>query len=152
MLATSLKGDGDSCALAITYEDLVTASAGEAVSGAAVSAKDAPALLTDPVECRRNWHGSRGNRLQRLTQFRKRFRYVLIDCPSLKESADVLAIAPLVDGVLLIVEANRTSKRQVTYLEQTVEGAGGKILGHILNRRTYKIPSWLFRRLNQGGL
>jgi Mrp family chromosome partitioning ATPase len=77
---------------------------------------------------------------------------VLVDCPSLKESTEVLSLAPLVDGVLLIVEANRTQKSQVAYLEQTIEGAGGKVLGHLLNKRTYPIPAWLFNRLERWGI
>jgi Mrp family chromosome partitioning ATPase len=57
-----------------------------------------------------------------------------------------------VDGVLLVVEANRTQKSQVAYLEQTIEGAGGKVLGHLLNKRTYPIPAWLFNKLERWGI
>jgi Mrp family chromosome partitioning ATPase len=77
---------------------------------------------------------------------------VLIDCPSLKESNEVLGLAPLVDGVLLVIEANRTSKRQVAYLERAIESAGGKILGHLLNKRTYPVPAWVHNKLESWGL
>jgi hypothetical protein len=99
-----------------------------------------------------SWRGSQDYRAAYLEQLRERFPYVLIDCPSLKESTEVLGLAPLVDGVLLVVEANRTQKSQVSYLERTIEGAGGKILGHLLNKRTYPIPAWLFNRLEQWGI
>lgn len=99
-----------------------------------------------------SWRGSPDYRATFLAQLRKRFPYVLIDCPSLKESTDVLSLAPIVDGVFLVVEANKTRKSQVAYLERTIEGAGGKIYGHLLNKRTYPIPPWLHNNLERWGL
>ena len=72
---------------------------------------------------------------------------MLIDCPSLKESQDVLALAPLVDGVFLVVEANKTTKRQIAFLERTIQAAGGNSLGYLLNKRTYPIPEWAYKVL-----
>jgi Mrp family chromosome partitioning ATPase len=77
---------------------------------------------------------------------------VLIDCPSLKESTDILGLAPLVDGVLMVIEANRTTKEQIVYLERTLERGGGRILGHLLNKRTYPIPEWVHRKLEKLGI
>lgn len=98
-----------------------------------------------------SWRGSQDYRALYLAQLRDRFPYVLIDCPSLKESTEVLGVAPIVDGILIVVEANRTQKSQIAYLERTIEGAAGKVLGHLLNKRTYPIPAWLFNRLEQWG-
>ena len=99
-----------------------------------------------------SWRGSPEYRATFLAQLRKRFPYVLIDCPSLKESTDVLSLAPIVDGVFLVIEANKTRKSQVAYLERTIEGAGGKIYGHLLNKRTYPIPPWLHNNLERWGI
>jgi hypothetical protein len=99
-----------------------------------------------------SWRGSPEYRARFLGQLRKRFPYVLIDCPSLKESTDVLSLAPIVDGVFLVIEANKTRKSQVGYLERTIEGAGGKIYGHLLNKRTYPIPPWLHNNLERWGI
>jgi Mrp family chromosome partitioning ATPase len=95
-----------------------------------------------------NWHGNRQHRRDRISGLRSHFDYVLIDCPSLRTSADVLGIAPLVDGVLLVVEANRTQPRQILHAERQIEAAGGLIRGHILNKRKYFVPNWLYRRLS----
>jgi hypothetical protein len=95
-----------------------------------------------------NWHGSREHRRDRISGLRSHFDYVLIDCPSLRTSGDVLGIAPLVDGVLLVVEANRTQTNQVLHAERQIEAAGGLIRGHILNKRKYFVPNWLYRRLS----
>jgi hypothetical protein len=87
-----------------------------------------------------------------LDGLRARYRYVLIDCPSLKESAHATRLAPLVDGVVLVIEANRTQKQQVLYAERTIENARGKILGHVLNKRNYVVPNWFYRQMEAAGL
>jgi Mrp family chromosome partitioning ATPase len=92
-----------------------------------------------------NWHGSRKFRQESIDKLRSHFDYVLIDCPSLKVSGDALGIAPLVDGVFLVVEANRTQAHQVLHAERQIHGAGGAIYGHILNKRKYFIPRWIYR-------
>jgi hypothetical protein len=99
-----------------------------------------------------SWRSSADYRAAYLAELRERFAHVLIDCPSLKESTEVLGLAPLVDGVVLVIEANRTKKSQVAYLERTIQGAGGKILGHLLNKRTYPIPAWVHNKLERWGI
>ena len=37
-------------------------------------------------------------------------------------------------------------------VERTIEGAGGKIYGHLLNKRTYPIPPWLHNNLERWGI
>jgi Mrp family chromosome partitioning ATPase len=95
-----------------------------------------------------NWHGSRQLRQDSIDNLRSNFDYVLIDCPSLKISGDVLGIASLVNGVFLVVEANRTQAYQVIHAERQIQAAGGIIYGHILNKRKYFIPRWIYRRLS----
>jgi hypothetical protein len=95
-----------------------------------------------------NWHGSRKFRQESIDKLRSRFDYVLVDCPSLRVSGDVLGIASLVDGVLLVVEANRTLGHQVLHAERQIQDAGGVIYGHILNKRRYFVPRWIYRRLS----
>jgi Mrp family chromosome partitioning ATPase len=102
---------------------------------------------TSKSELQVNWHGSRQYRRNRINELRSQFDYVLIDCPSLRTSGDVLGVASLVDGVLLVVEANRTQTNQILHAERQIETAGGIIRGHILNKRKYFVPQWLYRRL-----
>jgi hypothetical protein len=98
------------------------------------------------------WRNDRTYRLGILQSLRQQARYILLDCPSLRRSNEAVALASLVDGVLLVVEANRTTKEQVSYLERSVIDAGGRVLGHVLNKRTYPIPEFLFSRLERWGL
>jgi hypothetical protein len=99
-----------------------------------------------------SWHGMHTRLAVYLEQLRREYRYILIDCPSLREAEHAVILAPLVDGVVLVVEANRTQKDQFLYAERTIENAGGRILGHVLNKRTYVIPAWLHRRMEVVGI
>ncbi|MGH9562376.1 MAG: hypothetical protein ACRD3S_13065, partial [Terracidiphilus sp.] len=75
---------------------------------------------------------------------RSEFDYTIIDCPSLKESGDVLSISPFVDGIILIVEANRTRRDQPRQAEQCIAAAGGTVLGYVLNKHVSEVPRWMF--------
>jgi hypothetical protein len=99
-----------------------------------------------------NWHGMHARLCTYLEKLRQEYRYILIDCPSLREAEHAVILAPLVDGVVLVVEANRTQKNQFLYAERTIENAGGRILGHVLNKRTYVIPDWLHRKMEAIGI
>ncbi len=78
---------------------------------------------------------------------RMSFDYVLIDCPALSVSEDAAMLASSVDGVVVVVEADRTKGAQVKRTQQTLETANGNLLGFVLNKRRYPVPEWLYKRL-----
>jgi hypothetical protein len=94
-----------------------------------------------------SWEGSWQYRRDCVQQLRDAFDYILIDCPALREAGDVLSLAPFVDGVIMVVEADKTRKDQILHAEKSIEFARGNLIGHILNKRTYLIPDWLYHRL-----
>ena len=94
-----------------------------------------------------SWEGSWNYRRDCIEQLRHKFDYVVIDCPSLSQSTDVLSLAPFVDGIILIIEAGKTRKGQVSQAERSIEDARGNLIGHVLNKRTYIIPDWLYNIL-----
>jgi hypothetical protein len=49
--------------------------------------------------------------------------------------------------VILVVESERTRKRTAMWAKEQVEGAGGKLLGVVLNKRKYYIPDWLYKHI-----
>lgn len=89
------------------------------------------------------WEASWQYRRDCIDLLRSEFDYTIIDCPSLKESGDVLSISPFVDGIILIAEANRTRRDQPRQAEQRIAAAGGTLLGYVLNKRIYEVPRWL---------
>jgi hypothetical protein len=94
-----------------------------------------------------SWEGSWQYRRDCVEQLRTNFDYVLIDCPSIKEAGDVLSLAPFVDGVIIVVQADKTRKDQILHAEKSIEFARGNLIGHILNKRTYLVPQWLYEKL-----
>ena len=116
-----------------------------------VSEMDETPALT-PGTYRQSWRSSPALRKAYVAGLRERCSYVLIDCPSIADSSDALFLAPTVDGVISVIEADRTTKSQITHLEQTMTRCGGTLLGHVLNKRKYVIPEWIYQKLQAVGV
>ena len=108
---------------------------------------NSPAVKQDESAWESTWESSWEYRRDVMSRLRELFQYVLIDCPALAKSNDILSLASFADGVILIVEADRTRREQIVNAERTIEFAQGRLLGHILNKRRYVIPDWIYRRL-----
>jgi len=106
-----------------------------------------PRLKPRGCDLTRVWPDSSSHRQECIQQLRRHFDYVLLDCPSLRTAGDVFSLAPLVDGVVLVIEANRTKKEHIQNVTRRIEAARGRLLGHVLNRRVYVVPEWLYARL-----
>lgn len=89
-----------------------------------------------------------GVRFENMCQnLRTDFDLVLIDTAPLMVSADGLAIASKVDGVILVVEAEKTRWQTVRRLRDSISRVGGNILGVVLNKRRYYIPQSIYKYL-----
>jgi capsular exopolysaccharide synthesis family protein len=75
------------------------------------------------------------------------FDLVLIDSPPLTVSPDALALASKVDGVVLVVEAEKTKWRTARHTREQIQRVGGNILGIVLNKRRYYIPQSIYKYL-----
>jgi len=78
---------------------------------------------------------------------RKRFDLVIIDSSPVSSSTDSTVLSHYVDGVLLVVEAEKTRGPVAENLKTKIQNSGGNILGLIFNKRRYYIPEFLYRRL-----
>jgi capsular exopolysaccharide synthesis family protein len=58
---------------------------------------------------------------------------LLIDCPPVLPVADATILASMVDGVLLVVRANRTSRKELRDAVENLHKVGGRLLGVVLN-------------------
>ncbi len=94
-----------------------------------------------------DWEAAPEYRAECLKALRWNFDYVLIDCPSPSVSSEAITLAPLVDGVSIVVKAAQTRRGQIQRCQQMIESAGGNFLGFVLNQRQYPVPSWLYQRL-----
>lgn len=85
--------------------------------------------------------GSPGMR-RLVTEMKTRYpgRFVIFDVPPVLTGADALAFAPLVDGILLTVQAGQTPVQEVTKALNLLPR--DKVLGTVLNRHKGSLPSY----------
>jgi capsular exopolysaccharide synthesis family protein len=83
----------------------------------------------------------------RIAELRKEFDYVLIDSPALSRYSDGMAFGQLVDGLILVLEANATRREAALKVAENLRAAQIKILGAVLNKRTFPIPTPLYNLL-----
>jgi Mrp family chromosome partitioning ATPase len=82
--------------------------------------------------------------------FRERLHHydlLIIDSPPATISSDGLAISRLADGVVLVLEAEKTRWPVAESIKDKITQNGGKIIGIALNKRRYHIPESIYRRL-----
>jgi len=69
-------------------------------------------------------------------------RYVIFDLPPILVYADALAFAPLMDGILVVVEAHKTPKESIQQCQEMLQKF--KLLGFVLNKvEETAIPDYL---------
>jgi len=84
---------------------------------------------------------------ERLAELRKEFDFVIIDTPPLTQYSDAIAVSQLVDGLVLILEADVTRREAAAVVAANLRSANIPILAAVLNKRTFPIPEKLYRRL-----
>jgi len=82
-----------------------------------------------------------------LAELRTRFSYVLVDTPPADLYADAGVVGRLVDGLILVVEANSTRRETTQQAKAGLDAANVRILGAVLDKRTFPIPEIFYRRL-----
>lgn len=82
-----------------------------------------------------------------IVELRGEFDYVLISAPSLAREIEATLMGQLADGIVLIVEANQTRRDAVLRAKEHLENARVRLLGAVLDQRTFPIPEGIYRRL-----
>ncbi len=82
-----------------------------------------------------------------LSLLRSSFDLVLLDAPPIAKNALGLAITRITDGVVIVVESERTRVHSVLATRRVIEAAGGRVVGVVLNKRRQHIPAGVYRRL-----
>ncbi len=82
-----------------------------------------------------------------LGEFRSTFDHVVFDGGSLETAPDALLVAGRADGVVMVVQAERTDAESVQRAAAQFRNAGAKLLGVVLNRRREHLPRFLARCL-----
>lgn len=83
----------------------------------------------------------------RIAELRKEFEYIVMNAPPLSTFADGLVLGRLVDGVVLVLEANATRREAAVRVAQSLRNTNIPVLGAVLNNRTFPIPAAVYRRI-----
>ncbi len=80
-------------------------------------------------------------------RLREQFELIVVDCPAVGEGGYSSLLPEAVDGVILVVQAEKTRPAVISHAKDLVQQAGGQVLGAVLNRRTNYIPEFLYKLL-----
>lgn len=81
------------------------------------------------------------------THIRKQFDMILIDTAPIDISDEGLELCAAADGVVMVVEAEKTRSQIISNLRDRITHSGGNLLGVVFNKQHHYIPKWLYNRL-----
>jgi Mrp family chromosome partitioning ATPase len=84
---------------------------------------------------------------ERVSSLREDFDYSVIHGPAAGATTDLDWLAPLCDGVIMVLDAHRTRRAVARNAQQMLQAAHARVLGTILNQRTFPIPEALYQKL-----
>lgn len=63
-----------------------------------------------------------------------RYDFVIVDSPPVLSVADANLLAPFMDGAIIVVDAKKTRRSPLAHAVSSLEAAGGRIIGVVLNK------------------
>jgi Mrp family chromosome partitioning ATPase len=91
--------------------------------------------MTPKVECVRGFYN----------WVRANYTLAIVDCPPVQEPGDSAVMAPIADGTILVVEAEKTRIAEIRRARDSLEQWGATLLGTVLNKRRDRTPRFLKR-------
>lgn len=85
--------------------------------------------------------------LGRLAELRQYFEYILVDAPALSLGNEAMLLGRAADGIVLVLKANTSRRESARKAVQDLQSAGAKVLGAVLNQRTFPIPQVIYNKL-----
>jgi len=80
-------------------------------------------------------------------KIRQRFDLILIDSPAFSASVDGIDLCAMVDGVVLVIEAERTRSPVTKETKERIRSSGGNLLGIVFNKHRHYLPEWIYKKL-----
>jgi polysaccharide biosynthesis transport protein len=75
------------------------------------------------------------------------FDYAVLDTSAAGAHGDATVFGPVVDGVVLVLDANATRREVARRTVEHLQGANVRVLGAVLTNRTLPIPEAIYRKL-----
>lgn len=78
---------------------------------------------------------------------KSKYDYVIFDAPPIVPVTDAGLLGAQTDGIIMVIQANRTQKGVVKHADGLLKQAQAKVLGYILTNIQYHIPAYIYRYL-----
>jgi len=82
-----------------------------------------------------------------LPELQREFDYVLIDAPPMETSDDSVMLGRSAEGIVLVLRAHSSRRETARKAVRDLEAASVRVLGAVLNRRTFPVPEAIYRKL-----
>ena len=82
-----------------------------------------------------------------LPELQREFDYVLIDAPPMDASDDSVILGRGAEGIVLVLKAHSSRRESARKAVRDLENASVRVLGAVLNRRTFPVPDSIWRKL-----
>jgi Mrp family chromosome partitioning ATPase len=83
----------------------------------------------------------------RIAELRAQFNYVLMDVAPFNVCNHAMVFGGLSDGLVLVLKANSTRRDATREIKQQLQAANVRMLGAVLNQRTFPIPERIYNKL-----
>jgi Mrp family chromosome partitioning ATPase len=84
---------------------------------------------------------------QRFAQFIAQFDHVVVNVEPVQPGGTVAALLRLVEGVIVIVDADSTRREIARRATQALRDSGVSVIGAVITNRRFPIPNAVFRLL-----
>jgi len=84
---------------------------------------------------------------ERFAELREAFDHIFVSTSAIGRETEATLLGQIADGVVLIVEANHSRRETVRRAKEQLESAHVRLLGAVLDQRTFPIPEKLYQRL-----
>jgi len=74
------------------------------------------------------------------------FDYVLVDSSAMSSANDAISLGAAADGVILVLKANSSRKETARNAVRDFQAANVRVLGAVLNQRTFPIPDSIYNK------
>jgi len=78
---------------------------------------------------------------------KERFDFIIVDSPPATMFPDGPGLVSQVDGVVLVVEAEKTRWQVALSVKEKIIKSGGNLLGIVFNKRRHYIPAFIYKYL-----
>jgi hypothetical protein len=89
----------------------------------------------------------RSPRWEDLQGLRRRFGFVLVDCPAMRTSLSIVNASTACDGAVLVVAAGEARRSDIENAQKILQGSSVKLLGMVLNKHIDPVPGFISKFL-----